>query len=637
MLTTIREKTQGWFAGTVLVLIAALFVVGGVASYFESDSKIVVARVGSHDISVEAFKTALESQRRSIQENLGRNVNPKLFDSLDFKTRILDELVDQALLIRDAENQGYRISNAELDQRITSLPIFQQDGRFDPKRYEQVLRGMSMSPQGLKESLRQDALIKQVAAGFELSTLVTKADMNTLLRLETQSRQASYVVIKPQQYLSKVNVTAGAVDQYYAANSAMFKSPERVRIDYIRLSAKDLAAKVNINDADLQKAYSQDLDRYTTPEQRRASHILIRLSDKDGADADSKALQKAQALRQQLLQGADFATLAKKDSEDPGSAIKGGDLGYVARNGGLAKPFETALFALKKGEISQPVRTSFGYHLIKLTDIKPQIRKPFNEVRAEVESGLRTRKAEEQFYELSDRLNNLIYEQSDSLKPAAEALGLSVEQSDWFSRTGGEGIAADPHIVDAAFDPEVLNQGRNSNAIETGPNTLVALRINGHQPAASLPLSAVRGQIETLLKQTQAQSAARQASDKLLGQLREGASLASLAKSQGLTVAGGQALTRQQAKNMEPPLVEAVFAAPRPLDGKSSYGSVEVKDGYAVYAVSAVKDGSADLADADLKNQVQRLLSDRRGREYYADYRAGLRLETKPKLYLDRL
>ncbi len=637
MLTTIREKTQGWFAGTVLVLIAALFVVGGVASYFESDSKIVVARVGSHDISVEAYKTALEEQRRSLQENLGRNLNPKLFDTLEFKTRILDGLVDQTLLIRDAEDQGYRISDAELDQRITSIPVFQHDGHFEPKLYEQVLRGMRMSPQGLKLRLRQDALIKQVADSFELSTLVTKDDIDTLLRLETQSRQASYVVIKPQQYLSKVSVTDSAVDQYYAANTAMFKSPERVRIDYIRLSAKDLAAKVSISDEELQKAYNQDMDRYTTPEQRRASHILIRLSEKDGADADSKALQKAQALRQQLLHGSDFAALAKKNSEDPGSAVNGGDLGYVARNGNLAKPFEDALFGLKKGELSQPVRTSFGYHLIKLVDIKPQKRKPFNEVRAEVGSALRTRKAEEQFYEMSERLNNLVYEQSDSLKPAAEALGLSVTQSDWFPRSGGEGIAADPRIVEATFDPEVLSQGRNSNAIETAPNTLVALRVSAHQAAAALPLTAVRGQIETILKQTQAQEAARQVSEKFLSQLREGTPLAALAKSQALTVAGGQTITRQQPQGMEAPLVEAVFAAPRPMDGKWSYGSADVKDGYAVYGVSVVKDGSAALADADLKNLVRRMLSDRRGREYYTGYRAGLRLETKPKLYLDRL
>ena len=241
MLTTIREKTQGWFAGTVLVLIAALFVVGGVASYFESDSKIIVAQVAGQDIGAEEYKTALEEQRRALMENFGRNLNPKLFDSAEFKARVLDGLVDQALLLSDAEAQGYLIGAAELDQRITSIPAFQREGRFDPKLYQMVLRDMRMTPQDLKQRLRQEAILKQVADGFELSTLVTAGDIDTLLRLETQSRLASYIVIKPQQYLSRGTVSDGDIEQYYAANNALFKSPERVRIEYLRLSAADLA------------------------------------------------------------------------------------------------------------------------------------------------------------------------------------------------------------------------------------------------------------------------------------------------------------------------------------------------------------------------------------------------------------
>lgn len=637
MLTTIREKTQGWFAGTVLVLIAALFVVGGVASYFESDSKIIVARVAGQDISAEVYKTALEEQRRSLLENFGRNLNPKLFDTPEFKTRVLDGLVDQALLLSDAEDQGYLIGDAELDQRITSIPVFQREGRFDPKLYQMVLRDMRMRPQDLKLRLRQEAILKQVADSFELSTLVTASDIDTLLRLETQSRLASYVVIKPQQYLSKVTVTADDIDQYYAANNALFKSPERVRIEYVRLSAADLAGKLSISDDELRKVYNQELERYTTPEQRKASHILIRVSDKDGPDADKKALQKAQALRQQLASGADFAVLAKKSSDDPGSAVKGGDLGFVTRDGSMVKPFEDALFGLKQGELSQPIRTSFGYHLIRLVELKAQTRKAFGEVRAEIDATLRTRKAEEQFYEMSERLNSLVYEQSDSLKPAAETLGLSIVQSDWFARSGGAGIAADPRIVEAAFDPEILGQGRNSNAIETEPATLVALRVLAHQEAAALPLPAVRVQIEATLKQTRAQEAARQASEQLLGELRQGASLAALARSRALTLAGGKRVTRRQPLDMESALLEAVFAAARPVEGKWVYGSVDVKDGYAVYGVSAAQDGSVDQADAELKNLARRTLSDRRGREYYADYRASLRLEAKPKLYPDRL
>ena len=442
------------------------------------------------------------------------------------------------------------------------------------------------------------------------------------------------MIIKPQQYIGTVVATATEIDDYYAANRDKFKTPERVRIDYIRFSAADINGKIQISEEDLQKAYAQDIERYTTPEQRRASHVLIRVAE--GPDSDAKALQKIQELRKQLVSGTDFAVLAKKHSEDPGSATKGGDLGYVTRNGSMVKEFEDVLFGLKKGELSQPVRTSYGYHLIKLVDLKPLARKSYKEVRADIESALRTHKAEEQFYELSEKLRNLAYEQPDSLKPAAEALGLSITQSDWFTRSGGEGIAADARIAEAAFDPDVLVQGRNSSAIETAPNTLVVLRVSTHQEAATLPLSAVRDQIQTSLKQRLAQEAAKQASEQLLHELQQGASLASLAKSHTWPMVAGKPVTRHQPQGMDPKLLDAVFAAPRPVADKPVYGSAEVGEGYAVYALEMVKEGGVE-ADAELKNLASRLLSERRGRDYFANYRSGLRQKINPKIYQDRL
>ena len=229
-----------------------------------------------------------------------------------------------------------------------------------------------------------------------------------------------------------------------------------------------------------------------------------------------------------------------------------------------------------------------------------------------------------------------MYEQPDSLKPVAEALGLSITQSDWFTRSGGEGIAADARIVEAAFDPDVLVQGRNSSAIETAPNTLVVLRVSTHQEAATRPLSAVRDQIQILLKQRLAQEAAKQASEQLLHELQQGTSLANLAKSHAWSMVAGKPVTRQQPQGMDPKLLDAVFAAPRPVADKPVYGSAEVGEGYAVYALEMVKEGGVE-ADAELKNLASRLLSERRGRDYFANYRSGLRQEIKPKIYQDRL
>ena len=405
MLTAIREKTQGWIAGIILGLLAIPFALWGVNSYFETDAKLIVARVGDQDIGVNEYKNALEEQRRSLQQMYGRGLNPKMLDSPEFKLRTLDDLIDQALLAQDAQAQGYRIGNAELARRIAAISFFQRAGRFDQQAYTAALRTAGLNARGFEERMRREAMVKQAVDGFAYSTLVTKSDTEALLRLETQARQAAYVIIKPQQYIGTVVATATEIDDYYAANRDKFKTPERVRIDYIRFSAADINGKIQISEEDLQKAYAQDIERYTTPEQRRASHVLIRVAE--GPDSDAKALQKIQELRKQLVSGADLAVLAKKHSEDPGSATKGGDLGYVTRNGSMVKEFEDVLFGLKKGELSQPVRTSYGYHLIKLVDLKPLARKSYKEVRADIESALRTHKAEEQFYELSEKLRNL--------------------------------------------------------------------------------------------------------------------------------------------------------------------------------------------------------------------------------------
>ena len=635
MLTTIREKTQGWIAGIILGLLAIPFALWGVNSYFETDAKLIVARVGDQDIGVNEYKNALEEQRRSLQQMYGRGLNPKLLDSPEFKMRTLNDLIDQALLAQDAQAQGYYIGDDELARRITAISFFQRAGRFDQQAYNSALRTAGLNARGFETRMRHEAMVKQAVDGFAHSTLVTKSDIEALLRLENQARQAAYVIIKPQQYIGAVAVTAKEIEDYYAANTDKFKTPERVRIEYVRFSAADINNKIQVSEEDLQKAYTQDLERYTSPEQRRASHILVRIAE--GPDGDAQALRKIQELRKQLVSGTDFATLAKKHSEDPGSAAKGGDLGYLTRNGSMVKEFEDALFGLKKDAgLSQPVRTSFGYHLIKLTDLKPLVRKTFKEVRGDIESTLRTRKAEEQFYELSEKLRSLAYEQPDSLKPVAEALGLSIAQSDWFTRNGGEGIAADARIVEAAFDPEVLVQGRNSNAIETAPNTLVVLRVSTHQEAATLALAAVRDQIQALLKQRLAQDAAKHASDQLLHELQQGASLASLAKSHAWPVVAAKAVTRRQPQGMDPKLLDAVFAAPRPVAGKPVFGSADVAEGYAVYALEMVKEGGTE-ADAELKSLVNRLLSERRGRDYFANYRSGLRQEIKPKIYQDRL
>ena len=430
MLTTIREKTQGWIAAIILGLVTIPFALWGINTYFEGGGRLNVAEVNGVDISVETYKRSIEDQRRSIQKMLGRAFDPRQFDTPEFRQRVLDGLIDETLFAMDVEKHGYRISDAELSRKIRFAPQFQRDGQFDPKLYEALLRNAGLDVTGFEARLRRDELVRQAESGYAQSAILMPADIQTLLRLQTQQREATVAALKPAQLRARVKITAQAIEQEYSANAERYKTLERVRIAYIRLAATDLAKDLRVSEDEARKVMRETAASAAGKEERRASHILIKLPQSADAQTEKVAMANAQDLRAQLVAGADFATLARKYSADPGSATKGGDLGFVGR-GALAKEFEQSLFALKKpGELSAPVRTSYGLHIIKLTGVKSAPTAPALS-RAKVEAEIRSRKAEERFFELSEKFQNLVYEQSDSLKPAAELLRLKVETSGW--------------------------------------------------------------------------------------------------------------------------------------------------------------------------------------------------------------
>ncbi len=634
MLTTIREKTQGWIAGIILGLITIPFALWGINSYFSSDSKIKIADVDGVDIGADAYKAALEQQRRMIQQYVGRNIDPRIFDSSEFKQQVLNSLIDNLLVNRDADKQGYRISDAQLGQLIQTMPEFQQDNRFDPRLYESALRNAGLSVIRFEKTKRETSLIQQIRSGFSRSAIITPSDISTLLRLEAQKREIAYVTITPQKFINKLTVPQDTIETYYSTHTDQFKLPEQVRIEYIRLSVEDLTKKVAISDEELRKAYAEENSRFVTPEERKASHILIELPANAGPEESKRALGKIQEMEKKIKSGEDFAALARKYSNDAGSAAKGGDLGYM-RRGTLEKEFESVLFGMKSGEVSRPVKTQYGYHLIKLAGIKPEIRAPFNRVRSELETLLRKHKGEEQLYELSQKLQNLVYEHPESLAPAAEALGLQILQSDWFSSAGGKGIAAEPKVVEAAFTPEVLAQGHNSDSIETGTNAFVAARVLAHREATTRPLSQVRAEIEQIVKSQLAQEEAEKFGVKMLEQLKQGGTFAALARSQGLQLVVPKPISRRDHPGVDNRIVEVVFKAPRKAADKPVYDGLQLgKEGYAIFVLKRVEDGNA--ADA-VKNQAKQALETRRGQEYYTAYLAGLRKRASVKIYPDRL
>lgn len=635
MLTTIREKTQGWIAGIILALVAVPFALWGINAYFEGGGNVNVAQVNGTDISVDSYRRNLDEQRRSLQRMLGRGVDPRLFDTPAFRQQVLDSMIDDMLFVSEVESQGYRASTADLARQIRSVPQFQRDGQFDPKLYEALVRNEGRDVRSYEAGLQQNFAIRQAQSGFDRSALLLPSDLENLLKLQGQQREASVALLRPARLRGRVQVSAQDIEQEYQANAVRYTTPERVRVEYLRLAASDLAAGIRVSDEDVRKAMAETAASAVGKEERRARHILIKLPTGADAKTEQAAMTKIQGLRAKLASGADFATLARQNSEDPGSAAQGGDLGFVGR-GVMVKEFEQALFALKKSELSAPVRTSFGLHLIQLTDIKKPPAAPVV-ARAKIEAELKARKAEERFFELSEKFNNLVYEQPDSLKPAAETLGLSVQTSEWFTRSGGSGILANPKLVEAAFDPEVLTQGRNSNVIEIAPNTLVALRIHAHEPPRQQPLAEVRAQIETALLAKAAQTEAGRLAEEALGKLRAGQAFDAVTKQYGMEVQG-QRIYGRKTPGIDPSVLAALFKAAHPQSSEPVFGETVLADGtVAVFALKRViQPAKPDSKDAEAEN-LRKALEARRGREFLESYRAGLRQGAKIKVYKDQL
>ncbi|MHB8345957.1 MAG: SurA N-terminal domain-containing protein [Acidiferrobacterales bacterium] len=638
MLTTIHEKTQGWITAIILGLLAIPFALWGVNSYFEYSGATKVAMVDGHSVSVVAYHSTLERQRASLEEAMGRSADPGIFDSRQFKERVLNGMIDRMLLNHAAASQGYRISNTDLAEYIRQAPQFRKDGRFDPQLYLSFVRTTGYGVREFETRVREQRIQQQMEAGLIASTIVTPDDLENLVRLMGEQRVATYVLIGPARYMAGVTVTPEQIKTYYAAHLDQYRTPEQVRVQYIELSASSLEKTVNPAEQALKRSYENNIARYTTPEERRASHILIALPPNASPQAADKALLEAQNIRTRLLRGANFARLAKKYSADTVSAAKGGDLGFV-EPGSLDKNFVTALFGLKKpGDISEPVRTKFGYHIIKLTAIRPAVIIPFAKARPQVAADWRQRHAIDRYYSESDRFRNLIFEQSDSLTPAAHAFGLQVMESGWFSRSGGQGIAANPKVVAAAFDPDVLKQGHNSHAIRLGSHTLLAIRVIAHQDASIRPMAEVSDQIRQKLLMKAALVRAGLVGNAALKSLNQGASLAAVAQQDGLQVIGPVTVTRSQNDDLAPALVEAMFSAGRPTGNRPLYASADLgADGYAVFALTRVEPGSMATATKGLKERAARVLAQHQGSDYFKDYLDGLRQQAKIKIYRKRL
>ena len=555
MLEAIRKHAQGWLAKVILALIAITFALFGVDSYMKGDkSGGMVAEVGDVGISRGELAREIQTQTDRMREAMGPAFNPAVAESAEFRKQVLDSLIERKALLLDAQKNKFLAPDAYLASVLAQIPAFQQDGKFSQQRYEAVLRQNGRTPGQFENELRQGFMLDVVTSPATLAAFPSNTSLMQVARLVSQQREISWADLPAATVASEVKVTQADVERDYAAHKAEFTEPEKIRAEYLVLDKAGVAAGIAVSDKEVEDYYAANATKFGRPEQRSASHILIAV-DKD-ADAATRAKAKAKAAELvQILQKSPerFNELARTESQDPGSAAQDGSLGSFGR-GMMVKPFEDAVFSMKPHEISGPVESDFGYHIIRLDSIQPAKLAPLNEVRAEVVDELRKRKAEKVFADMADNFSNLVYENANSLQPAATAAKLSVKQSDWMSAKTAPAPFNNAALSAALFSPDSIKSKQNTEAIEVQPGMLVAARVIDHQAARLRPLAEVSAAIEARLRAEQGA--------KLLAQ-KGGATIKALAKGDevGLNWSAFKVVGRQPFAELDADGIKAVFRA----------------------------------------------------------------------------
>ncbi len=587
----------------IVGLLCLVFAVWGIgASPLFGGANPTLAKVGSAKVTQAAFQQAYNRSYQQMLQMMGDNFNPNQIDQSRFRAGVLNDLIEQTLLQQYANKQGYTATDSAVYDYVSQIGAFQEDGHFSPNLYRSVLASNGMVPEQFEAQVRESLRVEQLRAGVLDTAFVVPKQALATWDVTHATRDARELLFLPARYAKGVTVTDAQVKDYYDAHKVDFIAPQRVKLQYIELSEGGMPAIPAPEPKVLEAIYdAQKAQRFTVPGQRKASHILIRF----GSDA-AAAQTQANEVVAKIKAGGDFAALAKQYSGDPGSKDKGGELGWLGR-GMTAPEFDTALFALAKaGDVSAPVKTKFGWDIIRLDDVRPGHVQPFDDagVQAKLLETYRSKAAAKEYEDAESQLANLVFENPASLDTAATKLKLKVQTTDWLTRQGGAGIAAHPAVIDAAFSDSVLKDGENSKPITVAAADQVVIRKLKAEPERQKTLEEVSAGIRAQLIGDAAAKQARDAADKAVAAIRGGAPVVDVAQQSGVEVKKLAALKRQ-ATQQDSALVAAIFELPEAAAGApTSVASTRLANGdYAVVVLDAVnrvepKAGSSELSAA---------------------------------------
>lgn len=599
MLLSFRDsvKNSKWLKYAIIGVISVPFVLFGIGSYFGGGGDIFAAKVNDSEVSLQAYEQVYNQQRNRLRQAFGGKL-PDAFSGDFLRQQALETAITQEVLLQTSNNNGFRLSDADLADEVSSIEPFHVDGSFNKSRYEQQLQSMGMSARQFEAQMRQDVTIDQLRRGISTTAFLLPSERSQLDGLRAQQREVASLTFQLAPYVAAAEASEEEQAKYFSDNAERYQHPEQVRVEYIELDAKVLESSIAVMDEDLRSLYDTRQASYVVPEERAASHILIAVDADASEEALADATAKAEELRGQLGAGGDFAALAREYSDDPGSADMGGDLGSFPR-GTMVPEFEDTLFAMNEGDVSEPVRTEFGFHIIRLDAVTPQRGKIFEEVRDELVAEFRKQEAENLFFDRSEALGNAAYENSGSLVPAADTTGLEIQTSDWIHAGATAGIARFDQVRRAAFGAEVLSENLNSEVLEVGPNHVIVLRLKEHQAARPKALEEVREAVIQAVKREKATAALKAEVATALESLRGGGSAEALAESEAVAYTAPRWVDRR-GQGEPPALVQRLFRLSKPSAGVPNLAEATLSGGDRVVLIfSAVRVDPADQATDD--------------------------------------
>ena len=627
MLEDIREKSQGLTAKIILGLIILTFAVAGVGSYTNSvDTSI--ANVNGDDISQQDFNKAYQTQRNRMEQQFG-----DMFDTLsndsnymaNFRQGIVDNLINEKLIDQSSDSFAIRVSDERLKETIRKMPEFQVDGVFDNNRYLAIINQAGFyQSSSFRDYLRVEMTRRQLSQALVSSEFNLPYQEKLQQNLQNQLRDIRFVTIAAEQFKASVEVSAEEIKTYYLANQVRFENKKQVKVDYISLNVADIAKEIKVTDEELKQYYQDNLSSFTQNEQRRISHILIEFSDDENT-----AKIEAEAILARLEQGEDFATLAKELSNDTFSGENGGDLEWL-EPGVMEESFDVAALSLVKvGDITPLVKTSFGYHVIKLTEYKESTIQSFADVQADLLVKVSNEQAQDKFFALQQEMARVSFEYPDSLDDAANEVNVAVQTSTWLTRNGNAAPFDQDKVIEAAFSEMVLQDNMNSDVIEVNDNIALVLRLNTFQEANVKPLTEVEAQIETLLVSQKATETAQKTVDDLLTKLKANADITEQLIALNTSFETKASVTRYSS-DVEQSISRAAFVLPHPLDGVVSASSVTLSNGdLALVEVQAVKLNDSAPANPNLAKQQTSQLAQSAYQSYVDSLKVGAKITRK--------